>query len=125
MVKHRGGMGVGRWIGAATAAVLSFATPLHAQSEVTAGTAAAAVLDDRYPSAKVSFGSDVESFPDVIFSTPAGFRPLRLDVYRQAASAGPRPLVVYIHGGGWQSGHTRHSGAFANWPEVLASLARR
>jgi acetyl esterase/lipase len=34
-------------------------------------------------------------------------------------------LVVYIHGGGWVSGHTRHSGAFENWPGVLASLAAK
>ena len=125
MVKHRGGMGLGAWIGATAIMALSFVTPLHAQSEVTAETAAAPVLEDRYPRAKIAFGSDVESYPDVIFSTPQGFRPLRLDIYRQVAPSGPRPLVVYIHGGGWQSGHTRHSGAFANWPEVLASLARR
>jgi hypothetical protein len=31
--------------------------------------------------------------------------------------------VLYIHGGGWMAGHTRHSGAFADWPKVLAALA--
>ena len=87
--------------------------------------AAAPVLDDHYPSPKVIFGADVESYPDLVYDTPAGFRPLRLDVYRQLTAREPRPLVVYIHGGGWQGGHTRHAGAFANWPEVLASLARR
>ncbi|MET0535670.1 MAG: alpha/beta hydrolase [Steroidobacter sp.] len=96
-----------------------------ASADAVAEVAAAPVLDDRYPQPKVSFGADVQSHPDVIFSTPPGFRPLRLDLYRQVAPKGPRPLVVYIHGGGWQSGHTRHSGAFANWPEVLASLARK
>ena len=35
------------------------------------------------------------------------------------------PLVVYVHGGGWQSGHTRHAGAFADWPAALALLASR
>jgi acetyl esterase/lipase len=50
---------------------------------------------------------------------------LRLDVYRQSEQKSPRPLVVYIHGGGWQSGHTRQSGAFENFPGVLASLAAR
>jgi acetyl esterase/lipase len=92
---------------------------------IDAAVAAAPVLDDRYPAAKVMFGSDVESHPDLIYSTPPGFRPLRLDLYRQAGAAQPRPLVVYVHGGGWQSGHTRHAGAFENWPQVLASLARR
>jgi len=60
----------------------------------------------------------------VTFSRPAGFRPLRLDLYKPKTGKG-YPLVVYIHGGGWQSGHTRHSGAFENWPAVLASLAAR
>ncbi|HET9396716.1 MAG TPA: alpha/beta hydrolase, partial [Nitrospiraceae bacterium] len=90
-----------------------------------AAVGTAPVLDDRYPPAKVMFGSDVESHPDLIYSTLPGYRPMRLDLYRQTAGANPRPLVVYVHGGGWQSGHTRHSGAFENWPEVLASLARR
>jgi acetyl esterase/lipase len=31
--------------------------------------------------------------------------------------------VLYIHGGGWMSGHTRHSGALADFPKVLAALA--
>lgn len=115
---RRFGLGVG-------AAVVALQLAAPARADVTAETAAAPVLDDRYPRARVSFGSDVESYPDVIYSAPAGFRPLRLDIYRQLAPKGPRPLVVYIHGGGWQSGHTRHSGAFANWPGVLASLARK
>ncbi|MFI5938419.1 alpha/beta hydrolase fold domain-containing protein [Actinoplanes sp. NPDC051494] len=29
---------------------------------------------------------------------------LRLDILRPAAPAGPRPLVVYVHGGGWHEG---------------------
>ncbi|HVF17408.1 MAG TPA: alpha/beta hydrolase [Steroidobacteraceae bacterium] len=86
--------------------------------------AAAPVLDDRYPRAEVAFAQGVTSLPDLIYSQPPGFRPLRLDLYKpKAASKTGYPLVVYIHGGGWQSGHTRHSGAFANWPSVLASLA--
>jgi acetyl esterase/lipase len=36
---------------------------------------------------------------------------------------GPKPLVMYIHGGGWVAGHTRHSGALSNFPAVLAKLA--
>jgi acetyl esterase/lipase len=96
-----------------------------AETTVDAAVAAKPVLDDRYPAVKVMFGSDVESYPDLVYSTLPGFRPLRLDLYRRGGTAGPRPLVVYVHGGGWQSGHTRHAGAFANWPEVLASLARR
>ena len=126
-VSSRRDIRFGVWLGAAIV-VLHLAPSLaraEVAAEIAAQIAAGPVLDDRYPRAKVSFGSDVASDPDVIFSTRPGFRPLRLDIYRQVAPKGPRPLVVYIHGGGWQSGHTRHSGAFANWPEVLASLARK
>jgi acetyl esterase/lipase len=81
------------------------------------------VLEDRYPRNVVDFGV-VEGLPDLVFTTVPGFRPLRLDLYRPKTKASRgRPLVIYIHGGGWQGGHTRHSGAFANWPGVLASLA--
>jgi acetyl esterase/lipase len=95
---------------------------------VDAEVASAVVLEDRYPRPVVDFPENVASYPDLVYSVPPGFRPLRLDLYRpkQAPkeSAG-FPLVVYVHGGGWQSGHTRHAGAFANWPAVLASLAAR
>jgi acetyl esterase/lipase len=86
------------------------------------------VLDDRYPERSVAFGPDVESLPDLVYSVPPGFRPLHLDLYRPRKSGGGavgRPLVVFVHGGGWQAGHTRHSGAFANWPGVLAMLASK
>jgi acetyl esterase/lipase len=33
-----------------------------------------------------------------------GGRPLRLDIYRPAASIGSRPAVLLIHGGGWVEG---------------------
>jgi acetyl esterase/lipase len=84
------------------------------------------VLDDRFPPLSASFGADVEALPDLVYSVPPGFRPLRLDLYRPRKSGnvtGGLPLVVYVHGGGWQAGHTRHAGAFANWPGVLARLA--
>lgn len=117
---------LGIWVATAVLAMLNAVPAVAAPNAVVnVDVAAAPVLEDRYPRAKVSFGSDVESYPDLVYATAPGFRPLRLDVYRQVVPAGPRPLVIYVHGGGWQSGHTRHSGAFANWPGVLASLARK
>ena len=86
------------------------------------------VLEDRFPQPSVAFAAEVESQPDLVYFVPPGFRPLRLDMYRPRNSgsvAGGLPLVVYVHGGGWQSGHTRHAGAFANWPGALALLASR
>jgi acetyl esterase/lipase len=106
-------------------------TTLAARAEapaIDAAVAATPVLDDRYPRVAAEFKGDVESFPDLVYSVLPGYRPLRLDLYkptRSPASAAGFPLVVYIHGGGWQSGHTRHSGAFANWPAVLAKLSSK
>ena len=102
----------------------SFALQVHAAD---APIAASPVLEDRYPRQPVMFGDDVESFADLVYSVQTGYRPLILDLYkpRAKAPASGYPLVVYIHGGGWQSGHTRQSGAFANWPGVLASIAAK
>jgi acetyl esterase/lipase len=92
-------------------------------------TAATAVLEDRYPARRVAFAGGVTGLPDLVYAQPTGFRPLTLDVYLPPAGVSRRPagrpLVLYIHGGGWTSGHTRHSGAFADWPGVLASLAAK
>ena len=92
-----------------------------------AAVAASPVLGDRYPHQPVMFADNVESFADLVYSVQPGYRPVILDLYRPKAkaSATGRPLVVYIHGGGWQSGHTRQSGAFENWPAVLASIAAK
>ena len=90
--------------------------------------AASPVLEDRFPQARVAFAQDVEAQPDLVYSVPPGFRPLRLDLYRPRNTGSATrvlPLVVYVHGGGWLSGHTRHAGAFANWPGVLAQLASK
>jgi acetyl esterase/lipase len=90
--------------------------------------AAGPVLEDRFPQPNVTFQQDVEALPDLVYSVPPGFRPLRLDLYRPRNTGGVSrglPLVMYVHGGGWQSGHTRHAGAFANWPGVLALLASK
>jgi acetyl esterase/lipase len=68
----------------------------------------------------------VSGLPDLVYSTLSGFRPLTLDLYVPANPvSGGAPVIIYVHGGGWMSGHTRHSGAFENWPGVLASLAGR
>jgi acetyl esterase/lipase len=85
-------------------------------------------LGDHYPSRTISFPSAVTGLADVTYSNIPGFRPLTLDIYLPSKSgnrAAPAPLVLYIHGGGWTNGHSRQSGAFDDWPKVLASLAAR
>ncbi len=92
-------------------------------------TGARGVVEDHYPVRQVVFAGGVNSLADVVYSQPGGFRPLTLDLYLppagKAGARPDRPLVVFIHGGGWASGHARHSGAFQNWPGILAAIAAR
>ncbi len=83
--------------------------------------------EDRYPERHVEFSGGVIGSPDLVYATLPGFRPLHLDLYQPTrdSSRANSPLVVYVHGGGWSGGHTRQSGAFASWPDVLATLAAR
>jgi len=43
---------------------------------------------------------------DIRYGEPLGYRPLELDLYLPEAD-GPLPVVVYVHGGGWQRGTRR------------------
>src|SRR5215218_766321 len=63
-------------------------------------------LEDRFPDHSVRFPGGVTGIPDVTYSVIPGYRPLILDLYMPAKSK-PRPLIIYIHGGGWVAGHTR------------------
>ena len=84
--------------------------------------AEAASQADVYPERVTRFPGGVTGLADVTYSVLPGFRPLILDIYLpRGASA--RPLVLFIHGGGWVGGNTRHSGALADFPKALARLA--
>ncbi len=85
--------------------------------------AASTVTEDRLPQASVKLGS-VQVQPDIVYATVAGYRPLRLDLYTPETS-GPRPLVIFIHGGGWTTGMKRTTSNFSDFPAVLAGLAER
>lgn len=76
---------------------------------------------DVYPDRVTKFG-EVTGLADMTYSVLPGFRPLILDLYLPAGTA-PRPLVVYVHGGGWVGGNTRHSGALSDFPRAMARLA--
>lgn len=82
---------------------------------------------DVYPLRVTTFPDGVSSLPDVVYATPAGFRPLTLDLYlpvKPATSAGS-PLILFVHGGGWAGGHARANGAFTDFPSVLARFTAR
>ncbi len=80
-------------------------------------------LDDVYPDRVTRWAGGVTSLADVVYSTINGYRPMVVDIYMPPKAKAGRPLILYIHGGGWTAGHTRHSGALSNFPAALASLA--
>ena len=88
-------------------------------------TAKSAVLGDHYPAVRVKFPGGVVGYPELTYATIPGYRPLHLDLYQPPGPRVAHPLLVYIHGGGWAFGQPRQSGAFANWPDVLALIASR
>src|SRR3984885_4173135 len=51
--------------------------------------------------------SAVRRVPDIRYGEVLGFRPLELDLYVPLGLEGPVPVVVYVHGGGWQRGSRR------------------
>lgn len=112
----------------AAACVLLSQVSLGAASALpdTAVVAAVTSRADVFPRATVTFPNGVVATPDVEYANLTGFRPLVLDIYRVAGGARhARPLVIYVHGGGWRRGDSRTTGAFADFPSVLASLAAR
>lgn len=112
-------------IGAAAAAFALVCSPALA-APAAATIAAGVVNQDVYPEHRVSFAGGVTGIPDVTFYSPRGHRAVRMDLYLPPASfSGPRPFVVYTHGGGWSGGSMRTTGAFSNWPGVLAALSAK
>lgn len=79
---------------------------------------------DALPRRHLSLERGVIAQPNQVYAMIPGYRPLTLDLYRQ--ESGPaRPLVIYVHGGGWMGGTSRNAAAFVNFPAVLADLASR
>ena len=64
------------------------------------------VRDDVFPAVAAPFPQGIVARPHVEFANYVGYRPLQLDLYLHSdrAKAKPRPLVVWVHGGGWNRG---------------------
>lgn len=80
--------------------------------------------EDIYPVHTTDWDGGVTSLADVTYQTLPGYRPQMIDIFMPRKNGGARPLVLYIHGGGWVGGTPRNAGAFANFPDALARLAR-
>jgi acetyl esterase/lipase len=112
-----------KWTFALAALVLVGTAQAIAAKDRDFATSEKPALKDVYPARVTKWAGGVTSLADVTYSTLPGFRPMVIDIYMPPKRGGPKPLVLYIHGGGWVGGHTRHSGALANFPAVLAKLA--
>lgn len=82
--------------------------------------------DDTGPQ-KFSYRSGVTAQRDLVYATLPGFRALTLDLYqpRRTPKDYPKPLLIFVHGGGWAGGDSRHGGGFDDFPALLASLAQQ
>lgn len=80
---------------------------------------------DPMPERQTRWSNDAVTLTDVVYATVPGFRPLHLDLYRRVGDAAPRPLIVFVHGGGYSHANPRAGAAFVNLPAILGYLAER
>jgi acetyl esterase/lipase len=116
-------------IAVAAIAAVSLAAVANA-APVKPAVAEKVVSTDQFPKLHATYPGGVTGHPDLVYSSINGFRPITLDLYtpftgKGAKGAAAKPLVIYIHGGGWMNGTARNAAAYANFPAVLADLASR
>lgn len=107
----------------AVLALAGLAATAHAAPQRDFPVSEKPALTDVYPERIAKWSGGVTSHADVVYSSLPGFRPLVVDIYMPPKKGGAKPLILYVHGGGWVAGHTRHSGALSNFPAVLAKLS--
>lgn len=117
-----------RRLALAGAAIIAAAMPAIASAQARSfPVAEKAGLPDPYAGRTVSFADGVTGRVDLPYSTIPGYRPMVLDLFlppKAGTTSAPRPLIVYVHGGGWVGGHVRQAGALSDFPGVLAALAK-
>jgi acetyl esterase/lipase len=112
-------------LGLALSVGLLLSSGLAQAAPVRVPIAPAIVGEDNYPKLTASFPKGVVGLPNLTYATHPGYQPQKLDVYLPPKGNAAKPLIMYVHGGGWVGGHSRAAGAFANFPGVLAELASR
>ena len=63
---------------------------------------------------KVQFPENYQSKIDVVYTTINGWNG-RIDLYYNPTSADPTPIVLHIHGGGWNHGTKESQGGFSSY----------
>ncbi len=104
-----------------------FATAASALLACTASAASAADANDQnyFASHAVEFPNGIQAYNGVTYVTEIGYRPLRLDIYRDPKASSASPVVLFIHGGAWESGNRQAQGKIADFPSTLANLASK
>jgi acetyl esterase/lipase len=84
------------------------------------------VLDRAVDLTDASLEAGCRVLRGVPFTTPFGYRPVELDLFRPVDRHGALPLVVFLHGGGWAVGSRRSFGpAFDAAPDPLFARVAR
>lgn len=60
---------------------------------------------------------------DIVYATPEGSGPLKLDLYLPERGEKPAPVVVWIHGGGWKMGSKEGCPAALLVPKGFAAVS--
>jgi acetyl esterase/lipase len=105
-------------------ALLATAPDVQA-APIAADVGPSVVLRDRFPVQPAHYPGNILAIPDVEFANYVGFRPLQLDLYVHKNTGTAQPLVIWLHGCNWDHCDSRLSGAFTNFPAVLAAIAAR
>ena len=80
-----------------------------------------------FPDVRITLENGVQLLPATQYWTPAGFRPLTMDLYLPNSAEGNTryPVIIFIHGGGWARGDSRFSRPIENFPGLLSQISKR
>lgn len=76
------------------------------------------------PALATSYAGGVRTIADLPYRTVDG-DVLNLDLYLPPKTEGEHPAVIFVHGGGFVTGHSRMMGAETDFPARLAALAAK
>lgn len=119
-------VGLSLLVGSSVSAATPTSPGERVADQARIGDSVRAVGLDSLSDLSVKYPGGVTGYPDVVYQTLLGYRPMTLDLFLPPpsfAKKGPRPWIMYIHGGGWAFGGKRRSAAYLDWPKVLASIA--
>src|ERR1700758_1663406 len=112
LLQGRAGMRFSRWMDTALLplCLLLVLGPARSRAQADAPEILSkAARDDVFARGAATFPGGVVGFHGIEFSNLVGYRPIELDLYRTAQPGPKRPLVIWIHGGGWNRGDARVS----------------